>query len=101
MRREAGSCSPDQLCMFQNIFNSAAVIAMSTTAAVFVVLAVAGSGTGEMKTVEADLFQVTVIHKNQLRPRLGEVEAHASQRHTKGEANSVHGIVVDQHGQWI
>ena len=101
MRRNAGSCSPDQLCMFQNVFNRAAVIAISTTAAVLVALAVAGNGAGSMNTVEADLFQVTVIHKNQLRPRLGEVEARASQQHTKGEANSVHNAVLDQQGQWI
>jgi hypothetical protein len=87
--------------MFQNVFNNAAVIAMSTTAAVFIALAAAGNGAAGVKSMEADLFQVTVIHKNQLRPRLGEVEARASQRHTKGEANSVHGIVADQHGQWI
>ena len=74
---------------------------MSTTAAVFIALAVAGNGAGGMKSMEADLFRVTVIHKNQLRPRLGEVEARASQLHTKGEANSIHGIVADQHGQWI
>lgn len=87
--------------MFQNVFNNAAVIAMSTTAAVFIALAAAGNGTGDIKTVEADRFQVTVIHKNQLRPRLGEVEARASQRRSKGEANSVHGIVADKQGQWI
>jgi hypothetical protein len=89
------------MCMFQNVFNNAAVIAMSTTAAVFIALAVAGNGAGAIKSNEADLFQVTVIHKNQLRPRLGEVEARGSQLHTKGEANSIHGIVADQHGQWI
>src|SRR5215208_6390378 len=100
MRRDAGSCSPDQLCMFQNVFNNAAVIAISTTAAVFIALAAAANGAGDIKTVEADRFQVTVIHKNQLRPKLGEVEARASQRHSKGEANSVHGTVADQQGQW-
>jgi hypothetical protein len=89
------------LCILQNAFNNAAVIAMSTTAAVFIALAVAGNGAGGTKAVEADLFRVTVIHKNQLRPRLDEVEARASQRHTKGEANSVHGILADQQGQWI
>src|SRR5215213_4227437 len=101
MRRDAGSCSPDQLCMFQNVFNNAAVIAMSTTAAVFIALAVAGNGAPGIRAVEADLFRVTVIHKNQLRPKLGEIEARASQRHTKGEANSVQDMVVDQQGQWI
>ena len=101
MRRDAGSCSPDQMCIFQNVLNNAAVIAMSTTAAVFIALAMAGNGAGGIKSMEADLFRVTVIHKNQLRPRLGEVEARESQLHTKGEANSVHGIVADQHGQWI
>jgi hypothetical protein len=83
--------------MFQNVFTNAAVVAMATTAAVFIALAVAGNGAGGMKTVEADRLQVTVIHKNQLRPRLGDVEARASQRHSKGEANSV----ADQQGQWI
>jgi hypothetical protein len=101
MRRDAGSCSPDQLCMFQNVFNSAAVIAMSTTAAVFLALAVAGNGAGGTKAVEADLFRVTVVHKNQLHPRLDEVEARASQRHTKGEANNIQGGVLGQQGQWI
>lgn len=101
MRRDAGSRSPDQLCMFQNVFNNAALIAMSTTAAVFVALAVAGNEAGNIKTEEADLFRVTVIHKNQLRPRLSDVEARASERHTKGEANSVHRIAADQLGQWI
>jgi len=89
------------MCIFQNVLNNAAVIAISTTAAVFIALAVAGKGASGMKSMEADLFRVTVIHKNQLRPRLGEVEARESQLHTKGEANSVHGIVADQHGQWI
>jgi hypothetical protein len=51
--------------------------------------------------VEPDLFQVTVIHKNQLHPKLGEVEARAAERRTKGEANSVHGIVPKSQGQWI
>jgi hypothetical protein len=101
MRRDAGSRSPDQLCMFQNVFNNAALIAMSTTAAVFVALAVAGNEAGSIKPREADLLRVTVIHKNQLRPRLSEVEARASERHTKGEANSVHRIAADQLGQWI
>jgi len=101
MRRDAGSRSPDQLCMFQNVFNNAALIAMSTTAAVFVALAVAGNEAGNIKTEEADLFRVTVIHKNQLRAKLSEVQARASQRYTKGEANSVRGIVADQLGQWI
>ena len=101
MRRDAGSCSPDQLCMFQYAFNRAAVIAMSTTAAVLVGLAVAGNGELAMGAVEPDLFQVTVIHKNQLHPKLGEVEARTAERRTKGEANSVHGIVPKPQGQWI
>jgi hypothetical protein len=87
--------------MFQNVFNSAAVIAISTTAAVLVALAIAGNGPGPMRAVEPDLFQVTVIHKNQLHPRLGEVEARAAEQRTEDEANSVHGIVPGPQGQWI
>lgn len=87
--------------MFQNVFNSAAVIATSTTAAVLVALAIAGNGAAGGNSAEADRFQVTVIHKNQLGPKLGEVEARAAQRPTKGEANSIHGVILDRRGQWI
>ena len=87
--------------MFQYAFNRAAVIAMSTTAAVLVALAIAGNGAAGGNSAEADRYQVTVIHKNQLGPKLGEVEARAAQRPTKGEANSIHGVILDRRGQWI
>ena len=86
--------------MFQNFFNCAALIAISATAAVLFALAIAGNELDALNA-QADLFQVTVVHKNQLHPRRGEIRARAARRHSNDEAKSIQRIVFERQGQWI
>jgi hypothetical protein len=101
MRRDAGWCSPNELRTLQKAFNCTALVAISITIALLLVVAMVGNGLRTMSVVEADSSKVTVIYKNQLYPRIGELKARSAQTATKGEANSDEVVVPGQQGQWI
>jgi hypothetical protein len=100
MRQDAGSCNPEQLYMVQQTFDCTALIVISITSVVLIALAIVGDGLGA-PNVTADLSLVTVISKNQLRPTIAELETHAAQAGSKGEANGDEGLVMQRQGQWI
>jgi hypothetical protein len=86
--------------MLQRAFNCTALYTCAFTAAVLVALATSSAtGLSDVNLVETHLSRLTVVHKNQLRPSIGEIEANAPQR--AGEAIGPDGVTFKRQGQWI
>jgi hypothetical protein len=111
MQRDAGSCTSEQLHVFQKTFDRPAkltgpgnstllALAISLTAASLVTLAFMGNGL-KAPVGEESSPRVTVIYKNQVHPSVGELEARAAETDLSGEANSVIDFVIQRQGQWI
>jgi hypothetical protein len=112
MQRDAGSCSPKQLRMFQKTSDPLArltglgnsthhALAISLTAATLVTLAFIGSGLKAPVGEEIGSSRVTVIYKNQVHPSVGELEARAAETDLSGQANSDTDFGIQRQAQWI
>lgn len=85
--------------MVQKAFDRTVRVAIFITSVVLLGSAIVGGGLSAPNVATTDLSLVSVIHKNQQRPSIAELEAHAgSKNEAKGDEG---GLITERQGQWI